>query len=84
MVINLCHYKFKRQLFTGCSLLVEIHPLLVGCWKVIRYLLQKLLVAKHYLLIVAKFAGYSLTSCLLQKITRYLQQILLVTRCIVT
>ena len=61
---------------------VTFHSLLVIRYKITRYSLQKLLVAKNinrYLLQILLFNRCR--SCLLQNITRYLLQILLVVRC---
>ena len=46
----------EAQLFTRCSLLVEVHSLLVTRSKITRYLLQKLLVARIYPLLVPQVA----------------------------
>ena len=59
--------KEEAQLFTRCSLLVEIHSLLVARCKITCYSLQNSLVIRC-------------TSCLLQKITRYSLQKLLVAK----
>ena len=79
----------EEQLFTRCSLLVEIHSLLVTCCKITRYLLKNVLVTRCRSCSLQEIARYSLQnslvtrcrSCSLQKITRYLLQNSLVTRC---
>ena len=58
----------EAELFTRCSLLVEIHSLLVTHCKTTRYSLQNLFVTRC-------------RSCSLQKITRYPLQNSLVNRC---
>ena len=81
--------KEEAQLFTRCSLLVEIHSLLVTRCKITRYLLQNSLVTRCRSCSLQKFTRYSLQnslvtrcrSCSLQKITRYSLQNSLVTRC---
>ena len=79
----------EAELFTRCSLLVEIHSLLLTHCKTTRYSLQNLFVTRCRSCSLQKITRYPLQnslvtrcrSCSLQEITRYSLQNSLVTRC---
>ena len=72
----------EAQRLTRCSLLVEIHSLLVTCYKITRYSLQNLLVThcKIRSLLVAEVAFCINHSLLVAKYARYALQKLLVVK----